>query len=216
MHKPNNLLEHDVKDELEWDPQVDATRIVVKADDGTVTLTGSVPTLLQVERACDDASKVRGVKGIDNQILVGLVGDAVTDAEIAVAAANALDGDKFVPKGAVSADVLEGYVTLSGQVRHHFERQAAEHAVRKVDGVLGMTDNIGISSEPIPSDIADRINKAFKRNAIIDDTRITVSNVGSTVYLDGTADSWTTRDEAESTAWDAPGVQKVVDRVDVL
>jgi osmotically-inducible protein OsmY len=44
MHKPNNIVEHDVKDELDWDPLLDNSRIVVKASDGEVTLTGAVPT----------------------------------------------------------------------------------------------------------------------------------------------------------------------------
>jgi len=147
---------------------------------------------------------------------VGLLGGAITDDQLAVAATKALSSDNLVPAGAVSPDVLDGYVTLNGQVRHHYQRQAAEHAVRRIDGVLGITNHVTLSNEPIPSDIADRINKAFQRSAIIDDTKITVSNDGPTVYLDGTAASWTARAEAEDTAWSAPGVTQVVDRVDVV
>jgi len=216
MHKPNNLLEHDVRDQLDWDPQLDPTRIVVKADSGRVTLSGSVPTFYEVDLATDDAAAVGGVKEIDNQLLVGLAGDALTDGEIAVAVASSLDSDRLVPKGAVTVDVMEGYVTLHGTVRHHYQRQAAEHAVRRLDGVLGMTDDIAISGDPIPGDVADRINKAFQRSAIIDEANITVSNIGTTVYLDGTSDTWTAREEAEDTAWAAPGVAEVIDRIEVV
>jgi osmotically-inducible protein OsmY len=216
MHKPNHLLEFDVNEELEWDPQVDAMRIVVKADDGRVTLTGSVPTLYQVDRATDDARFVGGVKAVDNQLLVGRIGEAVNDAELAVAAASALDADNLVPSEAIAVGVLDGYATLSGKVRHQFQRQAAAHAVRRVDGVLGITNEVTLTTEPLPGDVAERINKAFKRSAIIDDTKITVSNDGPTVYLDGTAASWTSRQEAEDTAWAAPGVTKVIDRVDIV
>jgi osmotically-inducible protein OsmY len=216
MHKPNMLLESDVEEELSWDPQLDNSRIGVSAKDGRVTLTGSVPTYYELVRAGDDVRLVGGVKSVDNQLLVGLLGDAITDETIAVACADALNGDRFVPKGSVTVDVLGGYVTLNGQVRHHFQCQAAEHAVQKIDGVLGIDDKITISSDPAPGDVADRINKAFRRNSIIDDSMITVSNVGSTIYLDGTADSWTAREEAEDTAWAAPGVGEVVDRVEVV
>src|SRR3954471_19660170 len=161
MHKPNNLLEYDVNDQFAWDPQLDATRIVVKADDGRVTLTGSVPTLYQVQRASDDAMLVGGVKAIDNELLVGLVGEAINDGDLAVAATSALNDDSLVPSGAVNPEVFDGYVTLDGKVRHHFQRQAAEHAVRRVDGVLGITNHVPLRSEPIPSDVADRINQAF-------------------------------------------------------
>ena len=193
MHKPNNLLEFDVKDELDWDPMLDDTRIVVKANDGRVTLTGTVPTYYDATLAADDAWTVGGVRDVDNELLVGLVGGAIADIDIAAGCSKALDADKFVPKGSVTADVDDGWVTLTGQVRRHFQRQAAEFAVRRVDGVLGITNDVEISSEPIPSDVADRITKAFRRNAIIDDSLIEVSNSGHTIYLDGTVGSWRAR-----------------------
>ena len=215
MHKPNNILKLDIEDELAWDPQVDPTRIVVSADDGKVTLTGAVPSLYQVTRAGEDATLVGGVKVLDNQLLVGLLGDAITDAQIAADSMAALDGDSFVPNGSVTVDVRDGWLTLGGEVRHHFQRQAAEHAVRKVDGVLGIDNGIALTDEPIPSDVADRIKKAFQRAAIINDSLIEVTSVGHTVYLDGKADSWVARQSAEETAWNAPGVDMVVDRLEV-
>ena len=216
MHKPNNLLELDVRDELEWDPVLDDSRVVVKADDGRVILTGTVPTYYDHTRAADDAWRVGGVRDVDNELLVGLIGGAVTDADIMVACKEALDADRFVPSGSVTATAVDGWVTLDGQVRRHFQRQAAEHAVRKVDGVLGVTDNVEISSDPIPSDVADRINKALQRNAIIDDSLIDVSNTGHTIYLDGTIGSYAARWDAEEAAWAAPGVTDVVDRLVIV
>lgn len=215
MHKPNKLLELDVENQLEWDPRVDPTRIGVSANDGNVTLTGTVPSLYQATRAGEDARLVGGVKMLDNQLLVGALGSAITDAEIAAQSIDALNGDSFVPKGSVTVDVREGWVTLGGEVRHHYERQAAQHAVGKVDGVLGVDNTIALTDAPIPTDIADRITKAFQRSAIINDSLIEVSNVGHTVYLDGKADSWVARQAAEDTAWNAPGVNLVVDRLEV-
>ena len=215
MHKPNTLLKLDVEDELAWDTQVDTRRVVVSADEGKVTLTGTVPSLYQVARAGEDAMLVGGVKVLDNQLLVGLLGGAITDVTIAAAGKEALNGDSFVPKGAVTVDVRDGFVTLGGEVRHHYQRQAAEHAVRKVDGVLGIDDGIVLTDAPIPSDVADRIKNAFQRAAIINDSLIEVSNVGHTVYLDGKAESWAARQAAEETAWNAPGVRLVVDRLEV-
>ena len=216
MHKPNNLLELDVRDELDWDPQLDDRRIVVSANDGRVTLSGSAPTFYEATRAADDAAVVGGVTAVDNQILVGLLGEALTDAEIAVACSAALDADRFVPKGAVAADVLNGFVTLKGEVRRHFQRHAAEHAVSRVDGVLGITDQLRLTSDPIPTDVADRIQKALRRNAIVDDSLIAVTNVGPTIYLDGKTSSWRAKQEAIDTAWSAPGVMNVEDRLEVV
>jgi osmotically-inducible protein OsmY len=216
MHKPNFLLESDVKEQLDWDPLLNDDRIVVKGDDGQVTLTGAVDTFDEIDRAVDDAWAVGGVKAVDNELLVGLVGDAIADLDIAAASAAALDNDRLVPKGAVTAEVKEGFVTLTGQVRRHFQRKAAEYAVGRVAGVRGLTDLITLTDEPIPSDVAARINRAFERNAIIDESMIKVSNEGHTIYLDGTTSSYVSMEDAVETAWDAPGVTEVVNRLMIV
>jgi osmotically-inducible protein OsmY len=216
MHKPNNLLEEDVREELEWDPYLNDSRIVVKAHDGEVTLTGTVDTYSDLLEATDDTWTVGGVVSVDNELLVGLVGAAITDVDVALACDAALDADRFVPHGSVAATVVDGWVTLTGQVRRHFQRLAAKHAVGRVSGVLGITDEIAISGDPIPSDVADRINKAFERNAILDSSLIDVSNLDHTIYLDGTVTSGTAKREAENSAWAAPGVYEVVNRLVII
>jgi osmotically-inducible protein OsmY len=216
MQKPNNLLESDVQDELDWDPLFDNSRAIVKANDGNVTLTGAVDTYYDTILASDDAWSVGGVKSVDNELLVGLVGDAIADADVAADCLDAIDRDRFVPKGAVSVTVVDGWVTLSGEVRRHFQRMAAQHAVSRVDGVLGVTDNITLSGDAMPGDVANRINKAFRRHAIIDDSLIEVSTSGHIVYLDGEVGSWYAMDEAADTAWEAQGVTEVVNRLVVV
>ena len=216
MHKPNNLLESDVQEELDWDPRFDNSRVVVKADDGDVTLTGTVDTFYDTILATQDAQSVGGVKSVDNELLVGLVGAAITDTDIADKCREALDRDRFVPKGAVSVAVVDGWVTLSGEVRRHYQRQAAHHAVSRVDGVLGVTSDITLTKDAMPGDVADRINKAFRRDAIIDDSRIKVTASGNTVYLDGMVGSWNAMDEAVENAWAAPGVTDVLNRLVIV
>ena len=216
MHKPNNLLEDDVRDQLDWDGLLDDSRIVVKAKDGRVTLSGAVPTYYESTLASEDAWSVGGVSALDNELLVGLAGEAVADVDVAADCVAALDADKVVPKGAVTPVVTGGWVTLRGEVRGHFQRKAAELVVRRVDGVLGITNEIKLTSGPIPSDVADRINKAFRRNAIIDDSLIKVSNKDHTIYLDGTVDSWNALQTATDVAWAAPGVTEVVDRLMIV
>ena len=216
MHKPNNILEADIRDELDWDYRVDDSRIEVKADDGMITLIGAVPTLEESFMAADDARSISGVRDVDNELHVGLVGEAVADTEVAAACADAIDRDKFVPKGSVTAAVLNGWATLTGTVRNHFQRKAAEHAVSRVRGVLGVNNDINLTDEPIPSDVVDRIDKALQRSSIVDDSTIQVSNEGHVIYLDGVTNSWAAKQEAEDTAWSAPGVSEVVDRLMVI
>jgi osmotically-inducible protein OsmY len=216
FHKPNHVLESDVRDELDWDPMVDNSQIMVKASDGAVTLTGAVPTYYDSSRASEDVWTVGGVKNVENKLLVGRAGEKIVDAEVAAACMKALEGDRFVPHGAVKVDVLDGWATLSGTVRRHSERKAAEYAVRQVAGVRGITEDIAISGDPIPSDVSDRINKAFRRNAIVDDSLIKVSNSGHTIYLDGETGSWVAKEVAENIAWNAPGVHDVENRLVII
>ena len=215
-HPPNSLLESDVRESFDWDRLLDDERIVVKADKGRIVLSGVVRTFDQIERAVGDAWAVCGVKAVDNELLVGPSGAAVADRDLAAACAAALDQDKIVPKGSLWVEVKDGLVTLFGQVRNHIQRKAAEHAVGRLEGVLGVTDLITLTHEPLPGDVTARIHKAFERNALIDDSLIKVSNQGDTIYLDGTTSSYTSMVTAVDIAWNAPGVDQVVNRLTIV
>jgi osmotically-inducible protein OsmY len=216
MHRPNNLVESDIRESMDYDPRLNDSRIVVKADSGRVTLSGAVDTYPEVELAERDARYAMGVKAVDNQLVVGPIGDAIADLAVAAAAQEALDHDQTVPHGSVQVTVNDGWVTLQGEVRRHFQRQAARHAVGRVPGVLGVTNEITLTDEPIPPDVAARIENAFKRNAIIDDSVIRVTNRGHTVQLDGVVNSWDAMDTALDTAWSAPGVREVVNNLTLV
>ncbi len=216
MDNPDNSLKSDIGEELDWDPMLDDSQIVVNVQDGRVTLSGAVPTYYEVNLAEQDARSVRGVKAVDNDLLVGPIGESIADADLASRCAAALDADRFVPNGSISLDVSDGHVTLKGDVRHHYERQAAELAVSRVKGVRGISNKIAITSQPVPSDVADRIKRAFRRNAIVDDSRVSVTANGHTVYLDGEVGSWKEEEEAVDSAWGAPGVTDVVDRLIIV
>ncbi len=70
MHKPDGVIEHEVRRELETDPAVDARGIVVSVEDGRVTIRGSVPRAEDVLDATEDAWRVHGVTAVDNELLV--------------------------------------------------------------------------------------------------------------------------------------------------
>lgn len=216
MHESNNLLENDVRDELDWDPRIDNSRVVVKATDGVVTLSGAVDSYHESVCAYEDAWRIKGVKDVENDLLIGPLGHAVLDVDIATDCLEALRREKGVSDAAVSVEVSDGWVTLRGQVKRHLQSRMAVHAVERVEGVLGVTDEIVVAGGPPRNDAAELIYAAFARSAIIDEANIKVSNDGNCVYLDGTVDSWTAMNAALVTAWDAPGVYAVVNRLEVL
>ena len=59
-----------VKSELVADKEVGATHIHVKTTEGVVTLTGTAKSQGNIDRAVEDANKVKGVKSVVNNLQV--------------------------------------------------------------------------------------------------------------------------------------------------
>lgn len=210
-------LQQNVVDELAWRPDIDAADIGVTVDSGVVTLSGHVPSYAQKYEAEQAVKRVDGVRGIVEHLEVKYDSDDIMDDdEIAERALNSLTWNAVVPVKSVKVTVQNGWVTLSGQVNWQFEKNSAESAVRSLLGVVGVTNNISIKSQPQAADVKSRIEKALKRNAEIDSDAVRVNVSDGTVTLEGTVDSWSARDEAEDAAWSAPGVRMVDDRLTVM
>jgi osmotically-inducible protein OsmY len=215
MHKPDKLLEAAVREELLWDPHLEDRRVVVRAQNGWATLSGWVPSHEQEAVAVDDTWAKGGVRDVDDELLVGVAGEPAVDAELVEACRSALRAERLVPDGAVKVSVTAGRATLSGEVRRRYQRTAAEGAVRRVDGVLGVTSNVAVTDDPVPSDVLHRIHKALRRRALLDGSPFQVTNEGHTVFLDGTLKSERACQITEKAASAAPGVREVVNRLSV-
>ena len=201
-------LRHDVEDELEWEPSINANKIGVAVTDGIVTLTGEVKSYAERWYAERAAERVEGVRGVVNEIEVQ-VADKRTDTEIAKAAADALEWNALVPDDRVTVKVANGWVTLKGDLDHDYQRRAAERAVRVLPGVKGVSNMILVKPKVQPKDVKEEIEKTFRRQAMIDAVNISVEVNGHEVILRGTVRSWSERHEAEKAAAAAPGVSSV-------
>jgi osmotically-inducible protein OsmY len=211
-------LQHDVMEELAWEPSIDAAEIGVSAESGIVTLSGIVKSLPQKWAAEKAAQRVSGVKAVTDEIVVKLPGDGeLSDTEIARAAVNALDWNASLPQGRVTLIVSHGWVTLEGTVQFHYEKVAADYAVRGLKGVKGVTNLISVKPpQTSPKDIKHRIEQAFERAADLDAERVLVQAKGGAVTLRGTVGSWAERERAELAAWAAPGVSRVENEIEVV
>jgi len=210
-------LQHDVQEELEWEPSVDASKIGVTAmESGVVTLTGTVATYAEKISAERAAKRVSGVRAVANDIEVRPIGSLKrTDTDIAQAVLRALEWDIAVPHEKIKAKVDNGWVTLDGEVALQFQRAAAENAVRRLSGVRGVSNQIGLQVRPAvqPAEVKGRIEAAFRRSADIDARGIQVDAKNSMIILRGKVRTWAERDEAERAAWAAPGVLAVKDEL---
>jgi osmotically-inducible protein OsmY len=70
--KNNTELQRDVLDELLWDPSVNAANIEVAADDGLVTLMGSIGSYTEKYAVERDARRVAGVVSVIDDLDVRL------------------------------------------------------------------------------------------------------------------------------------------------
>ena len=210
------ILQRAVLDELNWTPQVEAGHIGVTVHGGVVTLTGHVEHYLQKRAAEQAAGRVRGVADVANEIEVCLADNRPNNDEtIAERAAHVLAWDSAISKQNIKVAVSSGWVELAGIVDWAFQREAAEHDVHKIHGVVGISNLITVRPRATTGEIHQQITAALKRHAELDAATITVSAQDGRVVLDGNVKSLLERQLAEQTAWSAPGVTHVNDLVTV-
>ena len=212
--KSDSEIERDVKDELTWNPDLDATDIAVSVKKGVVTLTGFVRSYLDKFEAEAAAKRVAGVVAVANDIEVRMPSvDERPDPEIARDAVAAIKSQLPISSEKIKIVVKNGWITLEGEVEWQYQRSTAEQAVRRIKGVKGVSNTIKLKPQARPSEIKRKIQDAFRRSAEVDANRIIVEADGGVVTLKGTVRSWIEREEAERVAWSAPGVTNVVDQI---
>jgi osmotically-inducible protein OsmY len=208
--KHDTDLRRDVVDELDWEPSIDAAEIGVTAHDGVVTLSGHVKSYSEKLTAQRAAERVSGVRAIANDIGVRLPGHHErTDSDIAEAAVNALSWKTLVPQKRIKVSVSKGWITLEGEVDWQYQKDAAFEAVRFLSGVRGVTNLVCVKPQVSATEIKSRIEAAFRRSAELDAQKVRVETREGKVTLRGNVHSWSERQEAERTAWAAPGVTQV-------
>jgi len=203
-------LRRDVLDELEWEPSIDAAQIGVTTREGVVTLAGTAKSYSEKLKAERVTKRVLGVKAIANEIEVRLPGTHErTDSDIARVAVDALKWRASVPEGRIKVAVGKGWVTLEGEVDWQYQKDVALEAVHHLVGVKGVTNLITVKPRVSATEVKSRIEAAFRRSAELDAQKIRVETKDGKVTLHGQLQSWAERDEAERTAWAAPGVTQV-------
>lgn len=209
----DRTIRSNVEAELDFDPTVDAKGIGVAVKGGVVTLAGYVTGLAQIHAAERAAQRVRNVKAVAHDLKVRLPGGSQhADDEIANRAANILKWSMGAA-GPIKVTVNHGWITLSGQVAWGYQKREAEGAVRRLGGVVGVSNTIVVKPAVQPVKVKEAILAALKRHAELESSAIDVTVDGSAVTLTGKVRAWHERRMAENAAWAIPGVSEVKDHI---
>jgi osmotically-inducible protein OsmY len=210
----NYDVERYVTEELHWDPKLDDRAIAVSADDGVVTLRGTVGSLREKLDAKKDAERVYGVTSVEDKLEVRILNKhRRADADLRGAVLQALTLNSEVPDS-IDVKVEGGVVRLTGEANWQYQRDEADSVASKVPGAVAVVNEVQlVAPGPSSKDVKHAIKKAMERNAKIDSESVTVESSNGTVTLRGQVSSWAEHDEAVSAAWSAPGVTNVKDHI---
>ena len=173
-------------------------------------MSGHVDTFAGKLAAETAARRIKGVKAVAEELEVKLPFSVKRDdADIAAAVVNRFVWDMQVPRDAVKATVEHGRVTLTGGVEWQFQKKAAEDHVRRLTGVVGVSNQLKLKRRVNTAYIRDDIDDALGRSWFFEPETIEVTAEGGKVRLTGTARSPADRMLAGATAWAAPGTTYV-------
>jgi osmotically-inducible protein OsmY len=209
MHRSDQVLQATVSDELLFTPSVDS-HLTVSAVDGVVTLEGDVASIPERLAAVGAAEGVWGVKDVIDHTVVRSAGaSGANDTDLARAATTMLEWSVDVPLDAVTVEVDQRKVTLTGVVTWDYQRKAAARAVRYIRGITGVDNKIAIHEMATVSVAKDAVEAAIRRVMPMYARAIAVVVDGHTLTLSGTVGSSTQRRRVERLAWAAAGVTAV-------
>jgi len=216
MREDSSTLEQRVREELNWEPSVYADPITVTATGDVATLTGTVRSYAEKVAAERAVKRVRGVRGVVNDLDVKLlVSHQHADTDIAEACVRALQWNVMVPPDSVRVHVADGWIRLEGVVDAQYQRAAAEEAVRPLLGVVGVSNLVTVRPPARVPEIKAKIEAALHRRADLDAAKVDVQTRDRTVILRGRVHSWKERELVEAAVWAAPGVVAVEDELKI-
>ena len=139
----------EIRSTLGLDPRIShSNAIAVSEQGGTVTLRGTVGSFRQRSVTVRIARSIAGVRSVEDLLQVDWR-DRHEDNEIRGAALQTLMWDPDVPSDRLDVTVMDGWLTLKGEVKHQQESDAAFEDVSRLP-VGGITNEIKVITAGLP------------------------------------------------------------------
>lgn len=126
---------------LDWNIAIPDHNIIAEVSQGRVKLTGDVDWQYQRSKAMRQVAEVRGVVGITNNIRIR---PRATDPDVKRAIASALHRHATIEASKVDVTIVDGKVTLTGDVDGAFEKDLIEDAVWSAPGVMEVFNHLRV------------------------------------------------------------------------
>jgi hyperosmotically inducible protein len=198
-------------------------KVKADADNGIVTLKGTVEDKDQKSLAEDTVSGLPGVVRVDNQITVEGGQPEHSDGWIAFKVRGLLLVRANVSATNTHVDVQGGVVTLTGTADTVAQKELTEEYAKEVDGVKSVTDNISVNASPDAkptvrdevddASITTQVKLALLGNRATSAVSTKVKTQGGVVTLAGEADNAAARDLAGRLAQRVRGVVSVTNEM---
>lgn len=206
-----------VRDQLLWDNQVDASKVIVDVHDGRVTLSGTVPTYSAKLAAESDTLMTKGVVSLQNELEVQPTEPIASDVFLAERAQDVLSWNPEIKIDNLDVRVIAGIATIKGEVDTLWKKYRAQVLVSDVKGIIDVINEIAVvpTKNILDETIATDIVKAIDRNIHVNVEDVTVRVDHGTVTLSGVVPSVFSKDAAFEAALDTAGVRAIINNLKV-
>jgi hyperosmotically inducible protein len=199
--------------------------VKVKANDGVVTLTGTVEDKDDRALAEDTVENLPGVVSVDNQVVVTSQYPEHSDSWIAFKVRSELLVKANVSATSTNVDVKDGIVTLTGTVKNRAQKDLTEAYANDIDNVKAVRNDLTINapvrdSTTVGEDMDDasitsqvKYSLLSHRSTSALSTKVITEN--GVVSISGVADSDAEKSLVSKLAQDTRGVKSVVNDMTV-
>lgn len=225
--RPDDVLESDVNMALAANPATEALDISVAVQNGLVKLTGLADSWQEKQLAETITAGVKGVKGINNTIIVQ-PNQIRSEEAIKQEVKQTLLMNSQIRDAQINVEVDSNQVTLSGAVGSAYEKQLASDYSHVVGVGKVVADELEVHpeyrSELLQSDnldiltdeqIKSAIQKAFTYDPRVPEENIEVTIEEDVAILSGTVNNLNNKLAAESDARHTAGVKGVENNIEV-